>query len=166
MSSPIVIDKTNTVSVCGDVVFFEVDGVLLNWKTYTFKVSFDGPGTKGEDPEGADPEVTMCVETSETVKAEETEEDTSVKFEEEDTVVCDSENVKLELDGISACINEIMQCTALPNLDPTTSAIMLAEMKPWCHIVRPFSPSQIPEQVAKLEDVRQGRTRPIKWAGF
>ncbi|KAG0693992.1 hypothetical protein DFH29DRAFT_881022 [Suillus ampliporus] len=112
------------------------------------------------------------------VKAEETEEDTSVKFEEEDMVVCDSENVKLELDGISlffsACIDEITQCTALPcihlprisgNPDPTTSAIMLTEMKPWCRIVRPFSPSQIPEQVAKLEDVRQGRTRPIKWAG-
>jgi hypothetical protein len=46
MSSPMVIDKTDTVSVRGDVIFFEVDGVLPNWKTYTFKVSFDGLGTK------------------------------------------------------------------------------------------------------------------------
>lgn len=46
MSSPTVINKTNTISVHGDVIFFEVDGVLPNWKTYTFKVSFDGLGTK------------------------------------------------------------------------------------------------------------------------
>ncbi|KAG1778116.1 hypothetical protein EV702DRAFT_1044807 [Suillus placidus] len=111
MSSPIVIDTTNTVSVCGDIVFFEVDGVLPNWKTYSFKVSFHGPGTKYNFQtilfrlrEGADPdsEVTICVETSETVKAETTEEDTSVKFEEEATVICDSEDVKIKLDGISA----------------------------------------------------------------
>ncbi|KAG2144308.1 hypothetical protein DEU56DRAFT_754359 [Suillus clintonianus] len=86
--------------VCGDIVFFEVDGVLPNWKTYTFKVLFDGPGTKTiliHLREGADPEVTMCVETSEMVKAEETEED---------TVVCDSEDVKLELDGIRKKVNK------------------------------------------------------------
>jgi hypothetical protein len=40
------------------------------------------------------------VATSETVKAETTAEDTSVKFEEEDTVICDSGDVKIELDGI------------------------------------------------------------------
>lgn len=40
------------------------------------------------------------VENSETVKAKMIEEDTSVKFKEEDTVICDSEDVKVELDGI------------------------------------------------------------------
>ncbi|KAG2126042.1 hypothetical protein DEU56DRAFT_759009 [Suillus clintonianus] len=134
-------------------MIFKLEKLLRVYKTILFCLQ-----------EGADPEVTMCVKTSETVKAEETEEDTIVKLKEEDMVVCDSEDVKLELDGIT------LPCIHLPqisgNPDPTTSAIMLTEMKPWCHIVRPFSLSQIPEQVAKCEDIRQGRTHPIKWAGF
>ncbi|KAG1847254.1 hypothetical protein C8R48DRAFT_677599 [Suillus tomentosus] len=177
MSSPTVVDKTDTVTVCGDVVFFEVDGVLPNWKTYTFKASFDGPGTKTilfRLRGGVDPEVTTNLEISETTKVEKAEEDTSVKFEEEDTVIGGCEDVEIkqedvELDGTSACIDGIIQCTALPcihlpqitgNPDPNTRDIMLSEMRPWRHIVRPFSPSEIPERV---EDMKQGRRRPIQW---
>ncbi|KAG2128776.1 hypothetical protein BD769DRAFT_1387357 [Suillus cothurnatus] len=99
MSSPTLIDKTDTVTVCGDVVFFEVNGVLPNWKTYTFKASFDGPGTKT---------ILVCLlEMSETMKVEKAEEDMSVKFEEEDTMIGGCEYVEIkqevvELDGKSA----------------------------------------------------------------
>ncbi|KAG1847740.1 hypothetical protein C8R48DRAFT_677476 [Suillus tomentosus] len=41
-----IINKTDTISVCGDTVFLEIDGVLPAWSYYCFKLLVEALGTK------------------------------------------------------------------------------------------------------------------------
>lgn len=44
--SSLTINKTDSISVCGDVIFLEIDGVLPNWKNYCIKLNIETPGVK------------------------------------------------------------------------------------------------------------------------
>ncbi|KAG2076099.1 hypothetical protein BDR04DRAFT_1149819 [Suillus decipiens] len=41
-----IINKTDTISICGDTVFLEINGVLPVWSYYCFKLLVKAPGTK------------------------------------------------------------------------------------------------------------------------
>jgi hypothetical protein len=41
-----IINKTNTISVCGDTVFLEINGVLPAWSYYCFELPVEASGTK------------------------------------------------------------------------------------------------------------------------
>ncbi|KIJ58871.1 hypothetical protein HYDPIDRAFT_33744 [Hydnomerulius pinastri MD-312] len=40
------IDKSNAIKMLQDIVFLEIDEIILNWNTYSFSVHIDTPGTK------------------------------------------------------------------------------------------------------------------------
>ncbi|KAG1768972.1 hypothetical protein EDD22DRAFT_998078 [Suillus occidentalis] len=162
-STNALVDKTHTASVCGDVLFFEIDGILPNWNNYCVKVSFDTPGIKTiviRLREGADPQLkpSIAIQTTNEPKEKDAEPIDAVKFEEgDDTMIAEVEDLKVKLED-----NTLLgpRCTAMPcihlpqvggNPNPATKAILRAQFRPWRHIVRPFNPSEIPERVAKIQ---------------
>ncbi|KAG1882444.1 hypothetical protein F4604DRAFT_1678433 [Suillus subluteus] len=79
---------TDTISVCGDTVFLEIDGVLPAWSHYCFKLPVEAPGTKL----GSSDHCFSCVRGTKAhfiIKTEEelVENSDGIKFEEEDTVI-------------------------------------------------------------------------------
>ncbi|KAG1722368.1 hypothetical protein EDD22DRAFT_854180 [Suillus occidentalis] len=173
-----IINKTDTISVCGDTVFLEIDNVLPTWSHYCFKLAVDTPGTKTivfrvRQPQEPDSKPT------ETELKQEVKENDAIKFEEEDTVVADVgdiSDVKVvkdededvgSLDGVLTR-SYYHRCPVSPcvylgqrtrNPDPATRDILCAQKRPWRHIVRPFEASEIPHRVAKLEAERVKRRK-------
>ncbi|KAG2065757.1 hypothetical protein BDR04DRAFT_1121639 [Suillus decipiens] len=97
------VDKTHTASVCGDVVFLEIDGVLPNWNNYCIKVLFDTPRTKTivfHLHEGANPQpktsMTHAVQSESEPEQKETECNDAVKFEEDNTMIAEGEDIKIK----------------------------------------------------------------------
>ncbi|KAG1770582.1 hypothetical protein EV702DRAFT_1202355 [Suillus placidus] len=172
--STLTINKTDNISVCGDVIFLEIDGVLPNWKNYCIKFSVSTPGIKTlvfRLCEGAD-HPSLCTsaiaskhkpteDADERIKFE--EEEGKVKFEEEVTMVTDVKDIKEEPEDIKSedllarlrMMGTATPCIHLPqitvNPDPATRDILLEQRCPWRHIVRPFDASEIPMRLAKQE---------------
>ncbi|KIK32491.1 hypothetical protein CY34DRAFT_19018 [Suillus luteus UH-Slu-Lm8-n1] len=87
-----IINKTDTISVCGDTIFLNINNVLPTWTHYCFKLDVDTPGTKTivfrvRQPQEPDSK------PMETKLKQEVEENDAIKFEEEDTMVTDVEDI-------------------------------------------------------------------------
>ncbi|KAG1823589.1 uncharacterized protein BJ212DRAFT_1476457 [Suillus subaureus] len=165
--SSLTINKTDSISVCGNIIFLEIDGVLPNWKNYCIKLNIETPGVKtlvfhlcnGADPNPSTSDLetkheSMAEEGDVGIKVEKVEG--KIKFEE-DVPAIKEEDALSDLDQLemSCALGTATPCIHLSqitrNPDPATRQILLDQFRPWRHIVRPFSASDIPRRLAQIE---------------
>ncbi|KAG1789646.1 uncharacterized protein HD556DRAFT_1305802 [Suillus plorans] len=147
MSSPTIISSSN-VTMLGDVVVVEIDGLDASWATYVLSLDMESPGRKRvvfrfkdlRRNEGSKPDEDMMpvVKSEEENIKTEPEEDLTIKVEEDlpellPAIAC----------TVSPCRLLSLRCNNPANPNRTD--------KPWCYWVRQLTNSDVAAAVARRE---------------